>query len=82
MSNEDYKPRLSIEIREDQQSALKNIFPHGTQRVIFHALIDGLIAIHAKGGFEALAPIMSGHLDVVQLARAGREYTHKVNKED
>jgi len=80
MSSEEYRSRLSIDIRTDQYFKLRDILPHGSQKIIFSALIDGLIAIHAKGGFEALAPIMSGHLDVVQLAKAGKEYTHSVNK--
>lgn len=81
MGKEEFNPRLSVEIREDQYWKLRDILPHGTQKVIFHALIDGIIAIHTRGGFEALAPILSGHLDVIQLAKAGKEYTHSIIKE-
>ena len=73
-----YVPRLSIEIREDQDKALSRIFPHGTKKVFFHAIIDGIIAIHKRGGFEALAPIMTGHIDVIQVAEMGKEYTQRV----
>ena len=77
----DYVPRLSIELREDQFYALQRIFPHGTQKVFFQSLIDGVILLHQKGGFAALAPVMSGHIDVVTLAKAGYPYTYDTVKE-
>ena len=75
MTESTYVPRLSVEIRQDQDDALKRILPHGTKKIIFHAIIDGIIALHTKGGFSALAPIMTGHIDVVTLAKAGHPYT-------
>lgn len=78
---DDYTPRLSVELREDQYYALQSIFPHGTQKVFFQSLVDGIISIHQRGGFAALAPIMTGHIDVVALARAGHPYTYDQIKE-
>ena len=78
---DDYTPRLSVELREDQYYALQSIFPHGTQKVFFQSLVDGIISIHQRGGFAALAPIMTGHIDVVALARAGHPYTYDTIKE-
>ena len=78
---DDYTPRLSVELREDQYYALQRIFPHGTQKVFFQSLVDGIISIHQRGGFAALAPIMTGHIDVVALARAGHPYTYDQIKE-
>jgi len=78
---DDYTPRLSIELREDQYYALKDIFPHGTQKVFFQALVDGVISLHQRGGFAALGPVMSGHIDVIALAKAGHPYTYDTIKE-
>jgi len=79
--SEDYTPRLSIELREDQYLTLRNIFPHGTQKVFFQAIVDGIIELHKKGGFAALGPVMSGHIDIIALAKAGHPYTHKSHME-
>lgn len=76
MTDSTYVPRLSVEIRPDQEQAMARIFPHGTRKIFFQALIDGVIAIHSKYGFEGLAPIMSGHVDMINLARLGQPYTH------
>ena len=78
MANEDYVPRLTVDLRPDQQEALKRILPHGTQKLLFHAVIDGIISIYNKGGFEALGPILTGHIDAVSLARAGHTYTQQM----
>ena len=82
MTGTTHVPRLSIEIRADQDRALSRIFPHGTKKVIFQALVDGIIELHNRGGFEALAPIMTGHIDVIALAKAGKDYTYATAKEE
>lgn len=72
---DDYIPRLSIDLRPDQAEVLSRILPHGTKKLIFHALIDSIISVYDKKGFEGLAPILTGHIDAVTLARHGVSYT-------
>lgn len=74
--SDSYRPRLSVEIRPDQFTALQKILPHGSNKILFQTLIDGIIALHAKGGFQAIGAITSGHVSVVQLAEAGLPYTY------
>ena len=76
----DYTPRLSIELRDDQYNALQRIFPHGTQKVFFQSLIDGVISLHQRGGMAALGPVMTGHIDIIALAKAGHPYTYDMHK--
>jgi len=81
MNISDYRPRLIVDLREDQQLKLQQILPHGTKILLFQAIVDGIIALHAKGGFNAIGAIISGHINVVQLAEAGQPYTHKAISE-
>jgi hypothetical protein len=46
----DYRPRLSIDLTEEQHNALNHYIPWGMKSALFHALIDGLIdALHHHG---------------------------------
>lgn len=72
----DYKPRLSIEIRDDQNLQLQRILPPGTRVLLFRALIDGIIELYNRGGYDAISAIIGGHVSIVQLAEAGKPYTH------
>jgi len=39
------RPRLSIEISEEQQQKLKLLLPHGTKKIVFSLIIDDLIEV-------------------------------------
>lgn len=57
----EYRPRLSIEITEEQQSAIRDIdLPHGWQKAIFGKLIDDIIDLYNDYGTNALACLISG----------------------
>lgn len=40
-----YRPRLSVEIREDQYHKLEQLIPWGMQKPLFEAIVDDLIAM-------------------------------------
>jgi len=82
MSHPEYRPRISVEIRDDQYQIIQKMLPHGTQKLLFQALLDGVIALYNKGGFNAIGAIISGHVDVTQLARQGLPYTHSSTPKD
>ena len=71
MSSSNYRPRLSADLRPDQAARLVEILPHGWQKPIFQAIVDGLIALYDKGGHEALSAIMAKHISVRQVVEAG-----------
>jgi len=75
--NEDYRPRFAAELRPDQAVRLKEILPHGMQKHLVQALVDGVIELYNKGGMAALGAIISGHIDTVTLAEAGKRHTKK-----
>lgn len=71
----DYRCRFTVEIREDQALMLQKMLPHGTKKLLFQSLVDGVIQLYTKGGFDAIGAIITGHISVVQLAEAGKSYT-------
>lgn len=73
----DSKPRLTVEIRKDQALRLQTILPHGMRVLLISALLDGVLALYDKEGFEAITNIIGGHVSTVQLAEAGKPYTHQ-----
>lgn len=71
--SDDYRPRMTVELREDQYINLNRILPHGMKKPLFQALVDGVIEAHRKGGTEALAAIVGKHIDAQALADLGNK---------
>jgi hypothetical protein len=71
----DYRTRLTIDLREDQAQKIRAIVPHGQQKLLFQALVDGVFAIYDTGGYVALSMIISKHISLQQIAKAGEGYT-------
>ena len=46
----DYRPRLSIDIREDQARELTKHLDHGMRKVLFGVVIDDLLRLFKKHG--------------------------------
>jgi hypothetical protein len=77
-----YRPRLSTELRPDQFERLKQILPHGVQKPLFEAIVDGIITLYDKGGYPAIGAIISGHISVTQLAQSGKPLTYASHLEN
>lgn len=43
--NESYKPRLNVEIRNDQLDELQHLLDHGLRKIVFEAIIDEVIRL-------------------------------------
>jgi len=57
-----YRPRLSIEITEEQAKDLQTIFPWGLKNAFFQALVDDVIEIGKKHGHTFLAAVIARRL--------------------
>ena len=44
------KPRLSIELTQEQADKLKSLFPHGTKKIVFGLIVDDLLDILSTHG--------------------------------
>lgn len=58
----DYRPRLSIEISEEQHQALQRLVPWGTKNQLFSAIIDQLIPLLEEHGSVIIAFILENKL--------------------
>lgn len=86
MSNENYRPRITFEITEEQYLAFQSIdLPRGWQKAIFAAIVDDIIRMHATYGINALACIIGSIArpsDVLETLRTGVSYGEKFNKDE
>lgn len=61
MTPSNYRPRLSIELSEEQHQALQDALPWGTMRPLFTAIVEDIIAISKEGmGERLVAAIVAG----------------------
>ena len=67
----DYRPRLAAEITQEQKRQLDMILPHGMQKPLFQAIVQGIIELYSRGGLPAIGAIISNHLSITQIVHAG-----------
>ena len=73
----EYRHRLAAEITPEQYRRLSAILPHGMQKPLFQALVQGVLELHSRGGLPALAAITSNHIELSQIAQVGAGLTRK-----
>lgn len=66
-TEQDWRPRLSIDITQEQVEALRKYIPWGMRKMVFCALIDMLIAAFERGGSAVLLSVMQKELDLPAL---------------
>jgi hypothetical protein len=60
-----FRPRLSIEISEEQQIKLRNMnLPHGWQKVLFNKIVDDIIRINELHGTMGIACVLTDSIAV------------------
>ena len=57
-----YRPRLSIELTEDQSKRLNRLIPWGLKNALFQAIVDDLIELGEQHGQKFLAVVISRKL--------------------
>lgn len=63
MANQDYKPKLSVELTPEQHQSLQAIdIPHGWIRAVFSVVVDDIIELNAVHGPQSLALIIAGRV--------------------
>ena len=57
----DYRPRLSVDLTEEQSKKLRQYLPWGLQRALFSAIIDDIISLYEIGmGDKVVQAIVTG----------------------
>lgn len=66
-----YRPRLATEITPEQAHKLGQILPHGMQKPLFQAIVQGVLELYDRGGLPALGAIVSSHISITQIVHCG-----------
>ena len=64
MTQDKYRPRLSIEISEEQRKELQRVIPWGVRRQLFSILIDDIIRLANKHGQMFIAAVLQRGIKV------------------
>ena len=73
----DYRPRLSIDLTDEQYRKLSNYIPWGLQRPLFSAIVDDLISMMDNGLTESvITAIVSGMLKPSELIQTLKKMNH------
>lgn len=70
--NPSYKPRLTVELREDQYHRLNQLLTHGQRKQIFQILVDDLISALEKHGPQVIAGIYTRTINVGSISKPFR----------
>lgn len=65
--SDDYRPRLSIVLTEEQRKKLNKLLPWGTGRVLFSAIVDEIISLLECHGMAAVGLIISKKASLLEL---------------
>ncbi len=70
MANPDYRPRLAVDITEDQQRLLMKHIPWGSKNAIFGVVVDDLLRLCDKhGGPKVLAAFLSRRITLEEICK-------------
>lgn len=70
--NPSYKPRLTVELREDQYHRLNQLLTHGQRKQIFQILVDDLVSALEKHGPQVIAGIYTRTINVGSISKPFR----------
>lgn len=66
----DYKPRLNVDISEEQDTKLRKLIPWGLKHQLFSVIVDELIQILEEHGEMAIGAILAKRISVLEIIRA------------
>lgn len=73
MAHKDWRPRLSIEINEEQFNKLQRLIPWGVKNQIFKVIIDDLIKALEKDSQLVIGAFLSRRLGLTDILSKGKE---------
>lgn len=73
MSSDDYRPRLSIVLTDEQRQKLNKLLPWGSGNILFNTIIDELIVILEEYGHAAIGLIVSKKVSMLDLMRISEQ---------
>lgn len=67
-ADKEWRPRLSIDLTEEQYKRMQKNFPWGTRQPLFSVLVDEVNSMVEKYGVVALGALLKGELAIVPKA--------------
>ena len=64
MEDKSYRPRLSIELTEEQQVKLLKLIPWGVKNKLFSIIVDDVISLMEKHGQKFLAAVLTKSIEL------------------
>lgn len=71
--NEDYRPKLSILLTEEQRAKLNKLLPWGTGTLLFSAIIDELIIVLEEYGPAVIGLIVGKRVLMLDLMKLNEQ---------
>lgn len=69
----DYRPRLSIELSEEQHKSLQQLIPWGVKNQLFSIIVDQLIALMQNHGQVVIALVLEEKIKINKLININEE---------
>lgn len=69
MTDKPYRPRLSIELTEEQAQALRDYIPWGVKNALFQTIVDDVIKMVKKHGQTFVAAILERKIELNKLVK-------------
>jgi hypothetical protein len=66
LTDKTYRPRLSVEISDEQQLKLQKYLDHGMQKKLFNIVVDDVIKMLEKHGRNFLAAVIMHKLSYTE----------------
>ena len=74
MSKDDrWRPRLNLDITEEQYHKLQKIFPWGVKQEFFRLVIDDIIDLIERKGERAIAAVLTKSLQFKEISKTLKE---------
>ncbi len=68
-----YRPRLSIEITEEQYNKMNKVIPWGVRSRLFSVIIDDLVDVIEMYGEMAIAAIITRETNILDILKMYKE---------
>ena len=69
MSDKPYRPRLSIELTEQQANELRNLVPWGLKNSLFQIIVDDVIELIKKHGQIFVAALLDRKIKLNKIVK-------------
>lgn len=71
--NQDYKPRLSVNISQEQFNRVSRLIPWGVKHRFIQAILDDILDVLEEHGDIAIAAIINKNIGIIDIIKAAQK---------